>query len=144
MRKLILLLACISLQPGFAQEAGIKKTIEDFFTAFHARDTVGLKATFAKQMVLHSVAEKKEGGALSVESVPGFLRSMATLPADLKIEERLLSWEIRQDGNMAHVWTPYEFYLNGKLSHKGVNSFSLFKDAGAWKILYCVDTRRRP
>jgi hypothetical protein len=31
------------------------------------------------------------------------------------------------DGSMAHAWTPYEFYVNGKLSHKGVNAFTLLE-----------------
>lgn len=144
MKKLLFLSVILVSQTIFAQDTAIKKTIEDFFTAFHAKDTVGLKKTFAKEMVLHSIAEKPDGGKLSVESTPEFLKSMASIPADMKFEERLLSWKIDQDGNMAHVWTPYEFYINGKLSHKGVNSFSLFKDKDGWKILYCVDTRRRP
>jgi len=58
-------------------------------------------------------------------------------------EERLLSYKVLVDGNMAHVWTPYEFYVNGQLSHCGVNSFQLFNDNGQWKITYIIDTRRR-
>jgi hypothetical protein len=44
---------------------------------------------------------------------------------------------------MAHAWTPYEFYINGKLSHKGVNAFTLYKDDGQWKIVHLIDTRRK-
>lgn len=80
---------------------------------------------------------------LIVEDVADFLKSMATIPADVKFEERLLLWQVLADGTMAQVWTPYEFYVNGKLSHRGVNSFSLAKIAGAWKITYLIDTRRK-
>jgi hypothetical protein len=61
----------------------------------------------------------------------------------MKFEERLLDYSIQVDGAMAHVWTPYEFYVNNKFSHKGVNAFTLFKDNGLWKIVYLIDTRRR-
>ncbi|MEM0542129.1 hypothetical protein WFZ85_05850 [Flavobacterium sp. j3] len=56
-----------------------------------------------------------------------------------------MSYTIQVDGEMAHAWTPYEFYVNGKFSHKGVNAFTLFKDgsleASGWKIIHIVDTR---
>jgi hypothetical protein len=42
---------------------------------------------------------------------------------------------------MAHAWTPYEFYVNGKLSHKGVNAFTFFKKDNSWKIVHLIDTR---
>ncbi|RZJ65854.1 MAG: nuclear transport factor 2 family protein [Flavobacterium sp.] len=144
MKKLLILVTLIVAQTTFAQDIAIKKTIEDFFVAFHAKDTIGLKKTFSKELVLQSIAEKKEGAIVSTESVSGFLKSIGSVPANVKLEERLLSWKIEQDGSMAHVWTPYEFYIDGKLSHKGVNSFSLFKAADGWKIIYCVDTRRLP
>lgn len=68
---------------------------------------------------------------------------MATIPADMQFEERILSYNIQVDGTMAHAWTPYEFYINGKFSHKGVNAFTLFKTAEGWKIVHLIDTRRK-
>ena len=57
--------------------------------------------------------------------------------------EKLLSYDIRIDGNLASVWTPYEFYLNGNFSHCGANSFQLFHNNGKWEIIFLVDMRRR-
>jgi len=57
--------------------------------------------------------------------------------------EKLLDYKIQIDGPLAHVWTPYEFYVNGKLSHSGVNSFTLFKEKDAWQIIHIIDTRRK-
>jgi hypothetical protein len=54
-----------------------------------------------------------------------------------------LSYAIQVDESMGHVWTPYEFYVNGKSSHKGVNAFTLFKKDNTWKIVRLVDTRRK-
>jgi hypothetical protein len=76
------------------------------------------------------------------ESIGDFLTSMARLPDTLRIQERLLDYRIQTDGDMAHAWTPYEFYLNGNFHHCGVNSFQLFRDSEGWKIIYIIDTRR--
>lgn len=37
-------------------------------------------------------------------------------------------------GSIAVVWTPYEFWIDGKTSHCGIDVFDLMKDQGAWKI----------
>lgn len=127
-----------------AQEAEVRKAIDTFFEGFHQQDTVKMQSVFAKEMILQSIAETKDGAKLSVESAGQLKKSIASIPKNIKFEEKLLSYKIQVDGAMAHVWTPYEFYVNGKLSHSGVNSFQLFKDKDGWKIVYCIDTRRKP
>ena len=37
-------------------------------------------------------------------------------------------------GGIAMVWTPYEFWSNGKTSHCGIDAFEMFKEQGTWKI----------
>ncbi len=147
MQKIILFVFVLTFQVTFAQEAEVKKAIDVFFEGFHTKDTLKMQSVFAKEMVLHSVAENKNGATLSVESLREFSQSIASIPSDMKFQEKLLSYKIQIDGNMAHVWTPYEFYINDKLSHTGVNSFQLFNDNGpeasGWKITYCIDTRRK-
>ena len=144
MKNLILLLFCLSIQMSSGQESDVKQTIVDFFDGFHAKDTVKIRSQFAKEIVMHSVSERNRKTVLKSESATDFLKMIASIPKSVKFEERLLSYNIQIDGAMAHVWTPYEFYINGKLSHTGVNSFQLFNDSGKWKIVYCIDTRKRP
>jgi len=126
-----------------AQNAEVQKTIETFFEGFHARDTLKIKSVCAEKMILQSIAENAKGVKLSDESVKDFYNSIATIPPDFDFEEKILSYAIQVDGTMAHAWTPYEFYYKGKLSHKGVNAFTLFKENGLWKIIYVIDTRRK-
>lgn len=126
-----------------AQNAEVQKTIESFFEGFHARDTVIIKSVCADKMILHSIAENAKGAKLSDESVNDFYNSIATIPSNIDFQEKILSYSIQFDGAMAHAWTPYEFYMNGKLSHKGVNAFTLFKENNVWKIIYVIDTRRK-
>lgn len=127
-----------------AQKQDVQKTIETFFEGFHAKDTIKIKSTCNDKLILQSISETVKGNKISEEKPSEFYASIATIPSDLKFEERILSYNIQIDGTMAHAWTPYEFYLNGKLSHKGVNAFTLFKEnqASGWKIIHLIDTRR--
>lgn len=142
MKKLIILLLLFGIQTTVAQEAEIKKSIDVFFEGLHTADTLKIKSV-CKDLILQSVSEK--GGQIKLQNEPReeFYKSIASIPKTMKIEERLLDYKILVDGAMAHVWTPYEFYINDKLSHKGVNSFQLYKEKDIWKIIYIIDTRRK-
>ena len=143
MKKILLLFTLVLTQSLIAQEADVKKSIATFFEGMHTSDTLKIKSVCSDSMILQSVSEGKTGIKLSTEKASEFYKSITEIPKSAQIEERLLEYKIQIDGAMAHAWTPYEFYVNGKLSHKGVNSFQLFKDNGVWKIIYIVDTRRR-
>ncbi|MBS1535014.1 MAG: nuclear transport factor 2 family protein [Bacteroidetes bacterium] len=121
----------------------IRNTIETFFEGFHHRDTVLLHQVCADKLILQSIEENANGNKLTEEPQKFFYRSIASMPQTLKYNEQILSYAIQVDGTMGHAWTPYEFYLNGKLSHKGVNAFTLFKEKDRWKIIYIIDTRRK-
>ncbi|MCD0469652.1 nuclear transport factor 2 family protein [Flavobacterium sp. JAS] len=127
-----------------AQQQEVQKTIESFFQGFHQKDTIKLKSVCFDKIILQSISESKtKGNKLSDETAKEFYKSIATIPSNLKFNEKVLSYNIQIDGSMAHVWAPYEFYLNDKLSHSGVNTFTLFKEKDTWKIIYLIDTRRK-
>ena len=144
MKKFSTLLIMLIAFSTTAQESEIRSAIDTFFEGFHAKDTVKMKSVFSGLIVFHTISEKVNGAKLSQEDASEVCRSIAKIPAEMKFEERLLSYKIDIDGKMAHVWTPYEFYVNGKLSHTGVNSFQMFKENENWKIVHCIDTRRKP
>ena len=147
MRKIVVLIVLFTSAYSQAQNQEIQNVIETFFEAFHAKDTLKLKALCDETMILQSINENIKGAKLSNEKPAAFFKSIASIPAELKFHEKILSCSIQIDGSMAHAWTPYEFYVNGKLSHKGVNSFTLFKkdtpETSGWKIVHLIDTRRK-
>lgn len=143
MKKIFFLLILIFSISVNAQNQEVQKTIETFFEAFHAKDTIKLKSICSDKIILQSIQENAKGGKLSDEVASEFYKSIASIPANFNFQEKILSYSIQVDGTMAHAWTPYEFYINDKLSHKGVNAFTLFKENDVWKIIYCIDTRRK-
>jgi hypothetical protein len=127
----------------YSQEQEVKLVVDNFFVAFHQKDTFKLQKICSDKMILQSITEGQTGNKLSDETNKEFYHSIVTIPNDMKFQEKLLSYSVQIDGTMAHVWTPYEFYINGKLSHTGVNAFTLFKENEQWKIIYIIDTRRK-
>lgn len=125
-------------------EKAIKSTITTFFDGLHKGDSSIVSSTLHRTIKLQTTFTNKEGkNVLLTDSKQKMLINIANKKTEHIYFEKLLSWDIKIDGNLASVWTPYEFYLNGKFSHCGANSFQLFNDNGAWKIIYLVDMRRR-
>lgn len=127
-----------------AQKQEVQKCIDVFFEGFHQKDTLKLKSVCGDKVILQSISESKtKANKLSNESAEEFYKSIASIPQTTKFQEKILSYNIQIDGAMAHVWAPYEFYINDKLSHSGVNTFTLFREKDNWKIIYLIDTRRK-
>lgn len=147
MTRFIFYLCVLLTSVVFAQEdenAKVKATIDVFFEGFHKGDTTLIKSVIMDKMLLQTTYITKDGNhALVSEESSKLISAIAKRPNDQKWDERLLNYNIQIDGIMAHVWTPYEFWLNDEFSHCGVNSFQLFNDNGQWKIIYLIDTRRK-
>lgn len=143
--KIYFILFCISFGLNAnAQKQEVQKSIEMFFEGFHQKDTLKIQSVCSSKIILQSISESSsKGNKLSYESAKEFYKSIASIPVSMKFQEKILSYNIQIDGTMAHVWAPYEFYLNDKLSHSGVNTFTLFKENNGWKIIYLIDTRRK-
>lgn len=127
-----------------AQNEAIKNTINNFFQGLQNGDTITLKKTIHSGLTLQTISTNKEGEIiLKSETKSKFLKGVSTKNSEDIWEEKLLSFTINVDGNLASVWTPYEFYFNEKFSHCGANSFQLYRNRGRWEIISIVDTRRR-
>lgn len=127
-----------------SEETAIKEVVATFFKALHQGDSSLMKTTLDNEVKIQTTFTNISGEKiLKTDSKKQLLTAVSNKkPTDL-YEEKLLSIKIEVDGNLASVWTPYEFYLNGTFSHCGANSFQLFDDNGQWKIIYLVDMRRR-
>jgi len=149
MKKIILLLFFCFLSSTIvaqhnSEEKAIKKVIEIFFEGLHNGDSTLIKTTLHSSLKLQSTSNNREGKSiLNTQTKSEFLKVIASKKVTDTYLEKLGSFDIKIDGNLASVWTPYEFYYNGKFSHCGANSFQLFKNNGIWEITYLIDMRRR-
>lgn len=140
---LALLVTGLMMAQGSADEDAVKNAIDTFFKGFHQQDSTLMYQILSKEAVVQTIAKDKSGkSVVKTEAVSEVVNGILGIPKDKSFEEKLLAYEIQIDGPLAHAWTPYEFWFDGKFSHCGVDSFELFKDDGEWKIIYLIDTRR--
>jgi hypothetical protein len=132
---------------SYAQESEkekVKLTIDTFFEGLHKGDTAIIAKSINKDLKLQTTGVNQEGKTmLRTQSKSNFLNGVAGKNPEDKWFEKLLSYDIKIDGTLASVWTPYEFYRNDEFSHCGTNSFQLYKNNGHWEIVYLIDTRKR-
>lgn len=125
-----------------SEEQKIKKVVETFFEGFHKQDSTIIKSTVADNVVLQTTGRNAEGKTLfRNEAFSQFLKSIVSIPDSVKFQEKLTSFSIQVDRTMANAWVGYEFWLNDKFSHCGINSFQMVNFDGKWKIIYLIDTR---
>ncbi len=140
----VLFLLSVSLSAQEPEAEAVQKAIDTFFEGFHQQDSVKMKSTIGNEPILRTIGKNNDGIAMvRSESFDKLLKSIVSIPDSITFQEKIKSYNIQIDGDMANAWTPYEFWLNGELSHCGVNSFQLFKDREGWKIIYLIDTRRK-
>lgn len=126
-----------------AQEKEIKARVDKMFQAMYDVDTAALRKCFIPAAQLMTFSHDAHGNPRAkAETIGDFIRGVA-LVGDDEFEERLTGWQCLIDDGIASVWTPYEFYFEGKFSHCGVNSFQFIKVQGDWKISMITDTRRK-
>lgn len=145
MKKYFLLVALTASHTCFAQsdEQKVTERIQQLFTAMYNGDSAAIRSCFTEKAIMQTIAFDKSGKPLvqngSVETFSSFVGKQTKGTAD----ERIKFDGIKVDGDLATAWTPYEFYYQQKFSHCGVNSFTLFREKGEWKINYIIDTRRK-
>ena len=106
-----------------------------------AKDVEGSRKVLAPTGRFNSVRNVDGKATVRTSAVEDYLR---TLPAGKSAQrERMWNPEVRVRGDIASVWTPYDFWIDGKFSHCGIDTFNLVRSDGAWKIVdatYTVET----
>ncbi|MFQ3599372.1 MAG: nuclear transport factor 2 family protein [Chloroherpetonaceae bacterium] len=129
----------------------VKATVQALFDAMRSADSTRLRTLFTDNAQLKTVQAlpnsasaqaKPKAAVLKEESVEAFIRAVGT-PRKEVWDERIFDVEVKIDGELAMVWTKYEFYVDTTFSHCGVNLFQLLKQSDGWKIFSVTDTRRK-
>ncbi len=130
-------------QKDKSAERAVKATINRFFEGMEKGDTVLLRSACAPGIILQSYGTDKSGKLLlQTENFDDFVHFIG-LPTKNTFKESIKFKAVHTEKSLASAWTPYTFYLNGKVSHSGTNSFQLIKIGEEWKIQYIIDTRRK-
>lgn len=129
---LMLNLAATTLADNADDHAAVIDVATEFFAAMTARDIDKLRTMMTPDGVLYGYRETPDGLQLIRPTHAAYLESLAGREGTLV--ERFWDPQVMIDGRMATLWTPYDFHVDGKFSHCGVNNFSLLRTDDRWII----------
>lgn len=135
-RTCIVLLIMVTTQIVHAQAPSerdaVMKAMETFLATMTARDIEGARSILVPQGRFHRVQiakDKQTVGSMSNEEYLAQLQSNKQT-----YRERIWNPEVRVHGPIATLWAPYDFWVDGKFSHCGVDAFEFVKTEEGWKI----------
>jgi hypothetical protein len=127
----------LSAQPADEKEA--IAVVQRTFDGIAAHDGAMLRSMMLPDARIYVV---RENGAASSTDVTEMTTSIASQKSAM-LERFTSPPRVLIQGRMAQVWGEYEFLRDGKFSHCGVDSASLFKTADGWKIAALTYTVQR-
>jgi len=140
----IVLLFLLSIStPGFAQKADDAKdawgVIEKMFTEMANHNPPAIADLYLKDSNLTAIIRTKDGKNV-IRSFTGeaFSKNFAEKRGELK--EDMYAPETKVYGDLAMVYGRYVFFVDGKISHCGVNAFHLVRTEAGWRIANASST----
>ena len=124
-----------------SDSATVIGVVQRFFDAMSHRDTASARATMVSGAQLISIAAGSNAAAPRRESDSSFIARLATNKEGLL--ERMWSPRVRVEGDIAELWTSYDFHLGGKFSHCGIDAFTLLRTTKGWQIASIAYTVQR-
>jgi hypothetical protein len=123
-----------------AGEQDVLAVVNALFTALKAKDTARMRSLHEPGTRLVFTATRDGQPRIRTVSLNEFLQIIAR--SATAIEERIFDPQVRIDDNLATVWNRYEFLVDGKPDHCGVDAFQLARFADGWKVIAIADTQR--
>lgn len=121
------------LPPPASEEGQAMAPVNMLFDGLAKRDATIVLAALRPDATA-TVASEKPDGTRSVRRLTAADFAAGIKPGPERFEERLLDPAIEIDGDIAMVWSPYVFLIDGKVHHCGVDHFDLVRENGSWKI----------
>jgi len=136
---LFLVAAALFAQPTASEEKDAVAAVQKLFDAMKAKDAAAIRALLLPEARLYSVRGEATPSSSAGES---FATQIAAVKGEL-VERFTAAPQVSIRGKMAQVWGEYDFHRDGKFTHCGVDTVTLFKAADGWKIAtiaYTVET----
>ena len=116
----------------------ILETVNKFLEVLETGDINIAKDILVDKGSNFSVREEGESFVIKFTQYKTLIDSLPKTKG--KYKEIITDPEFLIHRNIAVVWARYKFYIDGKFSHCGVDSFSLIRDKGKWKIASIIYT----
>jgi len=122
-------------------EAEVLVVVNRLWEAMRTNDSTMARSVFDSTAQMARIVERNGTRSVQWERADNFVQAIGR--ARQPWIERMVAPEVRIDGNLASVWTWYDFTVDGKVSHCGYDSIELARLMDGWKIIYIADTQQR-
>ena len=129
--------------PSDEDRAAILSVVQSLFDALAERDGETLRALLHPDVVMRSVEAASEGARSIATSTLNDLVARVEGGEEV-LTERMFDPEVRVSGDLAMVWTPYDFYVGEALSHCGADVFVMVREGDVWRVTGLSWTRQQP
>jgi hypothetical protein len=116
-----------------AEESAVLAAMDAFMHAVTSGDPKALAAIKTPDGMTYRV-RPTEDGKTEVIARPNAWWADPANASTRKLRERYWSPTVLVHGSIAVVWAPYEFWIDGKTSHCGVDVMNFVKFDGVWKV----------
>ena len=127
-----------ALYAATPEEQAVLAPVQAMFDGMANRDAAAIKAPWLPGGTLVLMRD----GTPSQMTADAFADRVGR-PGKTKIEERIHDPLIRIDNDLAVVWAPFDFLVDGKVDHCGTDLFNLVRKDGKWLIATVADTGRK-
>lgn len=114
------------------EKSAVLAIVQQFFDTMTSRDVEAARRVLMPEARMFSVRDQNGQSAVRASAVDGYLKGLGE--GKQTNRERMWEPDVRIHGGIASVWTPYDFWVDGKFSHCGIDIFDLVKTAEGWKI----------
>jgi hypothetical protein len=119
------------------EDQAVLAPIQAMFAGMSARDAAAIK----KPTLPGGVMVLMRDGKPTQMTFEDFATRVGK-PGKQQIEEKIHDPLVRIDNDLAVVWAPFDFLIDGKVSHCGTDLFNLVRQDGEWRIASVADTSR--
>jgi hypothetical protein len=126
------------LPAATAEEEAVLAPVMAMFDGMAKRDAAAIK----KPLLAGGTMVLMRNGKPTQMTFAAFAELVGK-PGKAQIEERIHDPLVRIDNDLAVVWAPFEFLVDGKVDHCGTDLFNLVRTDGKWLVASIADTGRK-
>ena len=127
-----------SLHAATPEEQAVLAPVQAMFDGMAKRDAAAIKGPLLPGGAMVLMRDGKP-----VQMTFEAFADRAGKPGTTRIEERIHDPLVRIDNDLAVVWAPFDFLVDGKVDHCGTDLFNLVRQDGKWWIASIADTGRK-
>jgi hypothetical protein len=125
----------LASRPSKADTAAVIAAVQAFLDAIERRDSTLARSVLMTESVIAGAAV--DGRPPRLPRVRAGLDDARRLgqPGNGAMKERIWNPTVFIEGPMAVVWAPYDFHVDGRFTHCGIDTATLFHDGKGWRML---------